>query len=211
MRPAVFLDRDGTIIEHVHYLEDPARVQLVPGAAEAIRTLRSAGFVCVMVTNQSAIGRRTLSIERFDQVQEEVFRQLRREQAELDGSYFCPVVPGTEDPTVIEHPDRKPGPGMLLRAACELDIDVSQSWMVGDVVSDAIAGRNAGCHGTILVRTGRGAAATVSMDGAADHVVDDLSKAARLIVSLTGDRCSGRAAITGPAVSEAADVKKSMR
>ncbi len=188
MRPAVFLDRDGTIIEHVHYLDDPARVRLVAGAAEAIRTLRSAGFLCVMVTNQSALGRRTLSIERFDQVQAEVFRQLRREQTELDGSYFCPVVPGTEDPAIIEHPDRKPGPGMLFRAACDLDIDLSQSWMVGDGVSDALAGRNAGCHGTILVRTGKGAAAA-AVDGAADHVVTDLCEAARLILGLS--RSSG--------------------
>jgi len=194
MRRAVFLDRDGTIIEHVHYLDDPARVRLVAGAAEAIRTLRSAGFLCVMVTNQSAIGRRTLSVERFDQVQEEVFRQLRLEQAELDGSYFCPVVPGTEDPTIIEHPDRKPGPGMLLRAACELDIDVSQSWIVGDGVSDALAGRNAGCRGSILVRTGLGAAAA-AVDGAADHVVTDLREAARLILGLCRTPDIGVAAV----------------
>ena len=200
MKPAVFLDRDGTIIEHVHYLDDPKHVRLLPGAAEAIRALRAAGFVCVMVTNQSAIGRGRLTARRLEQVHDEVFVQLRRQRAELDGVYFCPVVPATDDRTVVEHPDRKPGPGMLLRAARELNLDVSRSWMVGDALSDVCAGRNAGCLGTILVRTGVGAAAAVAVDGAADHVVDDLSEAAGLIVSLTG-----------PALAKASDAKESKR
>ena len=200
MKPAVFLDRDGTIIEHVHYLDDPKHVRLLPGAAAAIRALRAAGFVCVMVTNQSAIGRGRLTARRLEQVHDEVFVQLRRQRAELDGVYFCPVVPTTDDRTVVEHPDRKPGPGMLLRAARELNLDVSRSWMVGDALSDVCAGRNAGCLGTILVRTGVGAAAAVAVDGAADHVVDDLSEAAGLIVSLTG-----------PALAKASDAKESKR
>lgn len=211
MRPAVFLDRDGTIIEHVHYLDDPAQVRLLPGAAEAIRALRTAGFACVMVTNQSAIGRGLLTLERFDQVQEEVFRQLREQRADLDGTYFCPVVPVTDNPTVVEHPDRKPGPGMLLRAARELDLDVSRSWMVGDALSDVFAGRNAGCCGTVLVRTGCGASAATSVDGAVDHVVADLCEAARLIVSFSGDPSPGSPRMTDPLLSKAIDAKGSRR
>ena len=118
-RPAVFLDRDGTVIEHVHYLSDPALVRLLPGAAEALRRLRRAGFARVLVTNQSAIGRGMLTVERLDQIHAEMDRQLAASGATLDGIYYCPDAPAGDDRTVVEHSDRKPGPGMLLRAADE--------------------------------------------------------------------------------------------
>lgn len=185
MRTTVFLDRDGTLIEEENYLSDPAGVRLLPGAAAALRRLREAGFACVVVTNQSAIARGMLTEATLAEIHEEMERQLAAEGAALDGCYHCPVAPVGPDRRVVEHPDRKPGPGMLLRAARELDLDLASSWMVGDLISDLLAGRNAGVRGTILVRTGYGAQVDPA-DPAVDHVVDDLPAAAELVLSAAG-------------------------
>ena len=120
-RPAIFLDRDGTVIEHVHYLCDPALVQLLPGVAKALIRFRRAGFARVLVTNQSAIGRGMLTAERLDEIHTEMNRQLADCGATIDAIYYCPDVPDDEDQTVVENPDRKPGPGMLLRAAADAE------------------------------------------------------------------------------------------
>ena len=138
------------MIEHVHYLCDPALVRLLPGAAEALKKLRRAGFVVVLVTNQSAIGRGMLTENRLEQIHTEMRRQLAASGATIDGIYYCPVAPGSDDRSLVEHPDRKPGPGMLLRAAADLQLDLAASWMVGDLISDVWAGLNAGCRSILL-------------------------------------------------------------
>lgn len=155
MKPAAFLDRDGTIIELVHHLTDPGDVRLIDGAGAAIARLKAAGIPVVIITNQSVIGRGKLTEAGLAEVHAEMNRQLAPFGAEIDDIYFCPLAPGIKDPTVIEDPMRKPGPGMLLQAAEELDLDLGASWMVGDTVSDMLAGQNAGCR-TILVKTGYG-------------------------------------------------------
>jgi len=193
VKPAVLLDRDGTIIEQVHHLTDPAGVKLIPGAGEAIRTLRAHGYVCVVVTNQSVIGRGMLTVEGLERVHREMHRQLAEHRARLDGVYFCPVAPTSNDRTAVEHCDRKPGPGMLWRAARELDLELGRSWFVGDMLSDLHAGRNAGCRGSILVRTGRGASVSAD-DPVIDHVVEDLLEGARLIIRLDAPAKSDTAA-----------------
>jgi D,D-heptose 1,7-bisphosphate phosphatase len=155
-RPAVFLDRDGTVIEQVHYLGDPAKVRLLSGAAPALRRLRDAGYALVVITNQSAIGRGWLTVEQYGLVNDEMVRQLLAGGVTLDGVYYCPEVPATDDDRLaITHGDRKPGPGMLLRAGRELGLDLSTSWMIGDMISDVLAGINAGCKGSLLVETGK--------------------------------------------------------
>jgi D-glycero-D-manno-heptose 1,7-bisphosphate phosphatase len=181
VRPAVYLDRDGTLIEFVHYLRDPSEVRVVAGGAEAVNRLQAAGFACVVVTNQSVIGRGLLTEVGLAEVHEEMHRQLAEAGVTLDGVYFCPTAPGTSDRTVVEHPDRKPGPGMLRRAARELGLDLGRSWMVGDALSDMHAGRNAGCRGTVLVRTGHGESVEAD-DPSVDWVVPDLPAAVRLIL-----------------------------
>ena len=183
MKPAVFLDRDGTLIEEANYLVNPADVRLLPGAGKAVVQLRDAGFAVVVVTNQSAIGRGMLTEAGLTLIHEEMTRHLKRHGAALDGIYHCPVAPTTSSRETIEHPDRKPGPGMLIRAAAELDLDLARSWMVGDTLSDLLAGRNAGVHATILVRTGHGLSVDAG-NAAVDHLVDDLSAASRLILNL---------------------------
>jgi len=155
MTPAVFLDRDGTLIELVHHLTDPADVRLIDGAAAAVRALRKAGFDVVIVTNQSVIGRGKLTEAGLADVHTEMNRQLGAEDAQIDAIYFCPLAPTIKDPTVIEDPMRKPGPGMLQAAARERGLSLEHSWMVGDTVSDMLAGRNAGCR-SVLVETGYG-------------------------------------------------------
>ncbi len=186
MRAAVFLDRDGTIIEHVHYLSDPGQVRLLPGTPEALRALQLLDFACVVVTIESAIGRGLLTVEGLERIHEEMHRQLAAHHVRLDGVLYCPEVPTSADRTTIDHPDRKPGPGMLQRAAREMLLDLDHSWMVGDMYSDMLAGRNAGCRGNILVRTGPespGIAAT--SDPAIDYVADDILQAAQLIARLS--------------------------
>ncbi len=156
MRPAVFLDRDGTVIEHVHHLHRPEDVALIPGAAEAVAALRDAGFLCVIVTNQSVVGRGLLDLTGLGKIHQVMRDQLEAADSGMDAIYFCTEVPTTRDQTVIEHPDRKPGPGMLRRAAADLQIDLARSFMIGDSLSDLCAGDNAGCRESLLVLTGYG-------------------------------------------------------
>jgi mannose-1-phosphate guanylyltransferase len=182
LRPAVFLDRDGTVIEHVPYLSDPARVRLLPGSAEALLRLRRAGFACVLVTNQSAISRGTLTEDRLEEIHAEMNRQLAARGAALEGLYYCPVAPDGDDRTVVECPDRKPGPGMLLHAAADLRLDLGASWMVGDLISDVLAGLNAGCQ-SILLQSGQTTAAEAATLPGRSLVAADLAAAADLILS----------------------------
>ena len=180
MKGAAFLDRDGTVIELVHHLADPADVRLIPGAAATIARLNAAGLPVVIVTNQSVIGRGKLTEAGLAEIHAVMARQLAAEGARTDAIYHCPVAPTIKDPRVIEHPDRKPGPGMLLRAARELDLDLSRSVMVGDTLSDMLAGRNARVGATILVRTGYGARLDLP-DPAIDYVTADMAEAGELI------------------------------
>jgi D-glycero-D-manno-heptose 1,7-bisphosphate phosphatase len=190
-RPAVFLDRDGTIIREVHYIARPGQVELLPGAAEAIASLRAAGFACVMVSNQSGVGRGMVSQREMWLVQAEVTRQLATAGTRLDGVYFCPLAPpadadGSADRrSRVDHPDRKPGPGMLLRARAELRLALERSWMVGDMLSDVLAGVNAGCRGTIHVRTGHGASQPEA-SARASYSAENLAEAARIVLRERG-------------------------
>jgi len=180
-RPAVFLDRDGTLIEHVPYLSDPAMVSLLPGAAEALKRLRRAGFARVLVTNQSAIGRGMLAVNRLDEIHTELNRQLALQGATIDGIYYCPDAPKSDDRTVVENPDRKPGPGMLLRAAADLNLDLGASWMVGDLISDVLAGLNAGCK-SILVQSGQTSQAETDTVAGLAPIAPDLAASVDLIL-----------------------------
>ena len=186
-RPAVFLDRDGTLIEHVPYLSDPTLVRLLPGAAETLKRLRHAGFACVLVTNQSAIGRGMLTEDRLDQIHTELHRQLAAAGATLDGIYYCPDAPSSDDQTVVEHHDRKPGPGMLIRAADDMKLDLSASWMVGDLISDVLAGINAGCR-SILIQSGQTSPAAADAFVGRSVIAPDLAAAATLILDGRGAR-----------------------
>ncbi|HEX7089694.1 MAG TPA: HAD family hydrolase [Longimicrobiales bacterium] len=150
-RPAVFLDRDGTLVVERHYLADPARVELVEGAAAALKELAAAGYALVVVTNQSGIARGLYGEAEYRAVQRRIEELLRREGVELDGVYHCPHHPDYTGPCEC----RKPAPGLFRRAARELGLDVSRSVCIGDRIKDVLPARELGCA-AILVRTGYG-------------------------------------------------------
>ena len=183
VRAAVFLDRDGTLNEEVNYLYDPDDLKLIPGAGEAVARLNGAGLPVIVVSNQSGIGRGYFGWEDFHAVSERMEALLAELGACLEATYASPHhEKGLGDYAVADHPERKPNPGMLQRAAEEHGLDLSRSWMVGDKTIDVQAGQRAGCR-TILVRTGYGA----TQDPAgADFVCADLGEAVERILAMDG-------------------------
>ncbi len=157
-RPALFLDRDGVVVEEVHFLHRPEDVRLVPGAAEVMAAARRQGIPVVLTTNQSGIARGLFGWEAFAATQSRLETLLAAERAAFDMVLACPFHPDGDPPYRAEHPCRKPQPGMLLRAAERLGIDLAKSWVVGDRARDLEAGRAAGCAGGLHVLTGYGAA-----------------------------------------------------
>ena len=164
--PAVFFDRDGTVIEDVGYPRDPEGVRPLAGAAEALAELRSAGFRLVVVSNQSGIGRGLIAPEEAERVHERFVAELAACGVSLDAARYCPHAP--EDGCDC----RKPAPGLILAAAEELGLDLSRSFVVGDRESDVEAGRAAGCA-TILLGTG---------PSSADHLAADWDGVLRLVL-----------------------------
>lgn len=152
-KPAVFLDRDGTVIEEVHYLSDPNLVRIVSGSGHAIRKLNEAGFFVVIATNQSGIARGLLDEETLERIHTKMADLLARDGAHIDHFEHCPHHPDYDG---VETPRRKPEPGMLLDAAQTANLDLSRSWMIGDAFRDVQAGKRAGTR-AILVETGKGA------------------------------------------------------
>ena len=179
-RPAVFVDRDGTLIPDRDYLADPDGVCPMAGAIEALSMLRRSGFALVVVTNQSGIARGLYRIEDYHAVSARLSEVLEAQGVPLDGMYFCPHHPDFTGPCTC----RKPGTGMYLRAAAELGLDPARSWYVGDKITDVLPALELQGRG-ILVRTGYGRELEDSVPpGVA--VADDLAAAARHIVAAAG-------------------------
>ncbi|MCA8981744.1 MAG: D-glycero-beta-D-manno-heptose 1,7-bisphosphate 7-phosphatase [Planctomycetes bacterium] len=187
-RPAVFLDRDGTINVERDYLDDPSEVELIPGAAEAIRELNVAGFPVVVVTNQSGIARGMFDESRLAEITRRLDELLAARGAKILASYYCPHHPdygGERYQRVCDC--RKPGSGMLEQAAREHGLDLSASWIIGDSLRDLEAGAAVGAHG-ILVATGKGAeqyAAARARGEAPEDFAADLGAAVRLVLGRT--------------------------
>ena len=201
---AVFLDRDNTLIEDPGYLSDPSAVKLLPGVELALKSLVQAGYKLAVVTNQSGIARGLLTEEALEKIHAEMRRQLSEKDAHLDAIYYCPHHPeGTIEGYAIESELRKPKPGMLLQAAKELDLDLSQSWMVGDSPRDIEAGQRAGCR-TIRVRLPAHLATGESEDEdvQADFTVRNLVDAAKVITREAAGERAGMRSLSRPSVSE---------
>jgi histidinol-phosphate phosphatase family protein len=172
--PAVFLDRDGTLMAVVDYPNDPEQVHVFPDVRASLQQLEHAGFMLVIITNQSGLGRGLITPEQFRAVQERLFTSLGH--GLIKATYFCPELPG---PGARR---RKPHPTMVLEAAADLDLDLRQSWFVGDRRIDIECGRAAGVH-PILVLTGQGTAA----DGTdALWIAKDFASATRFILENQG-------------------------
>ncbi len=195
LRPAAFLDRDGTLVREVGYLADPGDLELLPGVPEALRSLAAAGYAIVVISNQSAVGRGLFPLASVYEAMARLRVVLRACQVELDAVYFCPHRPEEDCPC------RKPRTGLLERATQDLQLALSRSVMIGDKLSDVAAGRGAGARG-VLVRSGYGrdeeqqlgAAATESREPRApaveirrldrpDAICDDLPQAAAWILN----------------------------
>lgn len=157
--PALFLDRDGVVVAEAHHLRDPAKVRLIAGAAEVIGRANARGVHVVIVTNQSGIGRGIFDWPDFAAVQARILAELSDLGARVDAVLACPFHADVDPPyRHPDHPDRKPNPGMLLRAAAQLRIDLERSWIIGDRPVDIEAGRRAGLAGALHVLTGCGPA-----------------------------------------------------
>jgi D-glycero-D-manno-heptose 1,7-bisphosphate phosphatase len=168
LRPALFLDRDGVIVEDVGYLHRPGDVRLIPGAAGVIAAANKAAVPVVSVTNQSGIGRGQYGWTEFAETEARIATDLADQGARLDMVVACPFhadgIPPYRHPA---HPCRKPQPGMILRAGERLGLDLARSWIVGDRAADLLAGRAAGLAGGLHVLTGQGEAARQVVQGLA--------------------------------------------
>jgi D-glycero-D-manno-heptose 1,7-bisphosphate phosphatase len=176
LRPAIFIDRDGTLIEDEDYLADPAMMRVFDFSAEALQILKEKGYLLIIITNQSGVGKGLLSENDVRAVHEALRREIRDR---IDAFYFCP-----------HHPDascqcRKPELGMVEQALEDFPIDLANSWFVGDKKIDVETGFNAGM-GTALVLTGYGAAHLKDLDRMPDIVADNFLEAAREIALRTG-------------------------
>jgi len=178
-RPAVFLDRDGTINVEKQYLHLSTDWEWIPGAIDALVRFKSAGYLIVVISNQAGLARGYYRERDLLDLHAWVNQQLSPRHAEIDAFYFCP-----------HHPDfskencscRKPMPGLILRAAQEWDIDISHSWMLGDKLSDVQAGFSAGCQ-NVLVQTGYGAEVSQNQLPKGIHIAKDLVEASQYILS----------------------------
>ncbi len=170
--PAIFLDRDGTLMEEVNYCSDPGNVRVFPGVPEGLYRLGLRGYLLIVISNQAGIGRGYFTEKEYRAVESELGRQLL--PGLLDASYFCP-----------DHPERpserrKPATGMLLEAQRDFEIDLARSFFIGDKAIDIACGRNAGVR-TILVKTGYGA--EEAERAGADWVVDSFAAAAETVLA----------------------------
>lgn len=203
--PAVFLDRDGTLIEERNYLSDPRQVALFPGAAGALKKLQDSGFAIFLVTNQSGVGRGYFTMDAVNRVHERLARELATHQVRFTRIYVAPEAPGQPSP------GRKPSPHFLLDARDRFGVDLAASYMVGDKLIDLECGWNAGVKECFLVRTGYGAEVERAGDARLERarIVDDLPAAAQWI--LRNRTASNRGAIdaTSAAASVPAHPKRS--
>ncbi len=183
-RKAVFLDRDGTLVVHEHYLSSPEQLKLLPNAVEGLRLFQEHGFLVVVVTNQSGIARGIFDEERLSLIHKKLAQMLEEKGIVLDGIYYCPhLKEGVVEQYKIECDCRKPLPGMLLDAAHRYNIDLPQSLMVGDSEVDMQAGRNAGCT-CMLIKSDRANGTSNESFGGVDYVVNDLLDAARIFLNM---------------------------
>lgn len=180
-RPAVFLDRDGTLVDDPGFLRDPEGVRLLPRAAAAVARLNAARFAVVVVTNQSGLAQGFITPTEYRAVERRVAELLEREGARLDATYHCPHYPSVTGPCEC----RKPGTLLYRQACADLGLDPGRSWGVGDRVTDLEPVRSLGGRG-ILVRTGTGSDHAARAMEAGFPVEDDLEAAVARILREAG-------------------------
>lgn len=189
-RKAVFVDKDGTLIEDHPFDRSPEHIEWMPGTIEGLRRLHALSYALIVVSNQGGVAYGRFTVE--DLLREEL--SLRAELAQfgvpLAGYYYCPHHPqGSVPPFSIDCYCRKPNPGLLIQAAHDLNVDLTQSWMIGDILHDVEAGRAAGCR-TILLTNGNETEWNLTPSRWPDFIADEVLEAARLI-TFTGHIAAG--------------------
>jgi D-glycero-D-manno-heptose 1,7-bisphosphate phosphatase len=175
-QPAVFVDRDGTLIEEVNYLSRVDDLRLLPSTPSAIARLKESGFLVIVLTNQSGIGRNIFEVDDMERVNDALNLQLG---GQIDAIYFCPHLPCDSCRC------RKPAVGMLESAIADFDIDLEGSWMIGDKRSDVELGTNSGLR-TALVLTGYGASHRKDLRSSPDVIAENIGEAVKAIISFDG-------------------------
>ena len=180
---AVFLDKDGTIIPDIPHNVDTSRIEMSEGVVEGLQLLQSHGYLLVIVSNQSGIAHGYFTVEQLDGVKEKINTLCSRIGIYLDGFYYCPHHPeASVSGYKVNCECRKPQPGMLLKAAGDMDIDLSRSWMVGDILHDVEAGNRAGCK-TVLIHNGNEKQWEPGEHRMPEYFARDLSEAAKYILA----------------------------
>jgi D-glycero-D-manno-heptose 1,7-bisphosphate phosphatase len=178
---AVFLDKDGTLVPNIPYNVDPGQIAFLPGAAPALQTLQAAGYVLIVVSNQSGVARGYFDEAALRPVRQRLEALFVEARVLLTGFYYCPHHPDGRIPRYAVACDcRKPQPGMLVRAAQEHALDLRHSWLIGDILDDVEAGRRAGCS-TILLNNGGETEWRCGPQRRPERVAGDLLEAARYI------------------------------
>lgn len=182
MNKAVFIDKDGTLVEDVPYNVDPRRIRLTEGAIDGLNMLKSDGFLLIVVSNQSGVAHGYFPEEALEKVKDALQELLHVSGPGLDGFFYCPHHPQGRIPQYAQACTcRKPEPGLILKAATKFNVDLSQSWMIGDILNDVEAGNAAGCK-TILINNGNETEWILNESRKATWVVRNLKEAAQLIV-----------------------------
>ena len=188
MSKAIFFDRDGTVIKNVHYNADPAKVELNKDAGISLLKLKSAGYKIIIVTNQAGIALGYFTQEQLAEVNNAMLNLLESEGVSIDGLYYCPHhADGVIKKYAVGCNCRKPAPGMILRAARDLGIELTGSWMVGDIADDVEAGHRAGCSTILLDPTGeerRKSENSFLKERIPDYCAADLRETAGIILDL---------------------------
>lgn len=180
-RKAVFLDKDGTLVENVPYNCDPRKIRLTAGSAPGLRRLGEAGYLLIVVTNQPGVARGFFPEKALLAVERRVGELMSGAGAALAGFYYCPHSPDGKGRYRQICSCRKPEPGLLLRASIELDIDLTRSWFVGDILDDVEAGRRAGCK-TILIANGNEDQWHLSRWRVPDYVAVGVDEASQIVI-----------------------------
>lgn len=185
---AVFLDKDGTLVVDVPYNVDPAKIRLTTGAIEGLQALHRAGYLLVVISNQSGIARGYFPEAALGAVEERLRGLLAEHDIPLAGFYYCPHHPeGVVEEYAIVCSCRKPAPGLLLQAARDHNIDLEQSWFIGDILDDVEAGHRGGCR-TILIDNGNETKWQLSAQHSPDYICSNLAHAASIITGARSEQ-----------------------
>lgn len=180
-KPAVFFDRDGTLIRQVELLHSPSEIKIFSGAARAVRALNKLGYVTVIATNQPVVARGIIGPKEVDRIHGILIKRFAKKGAKIDAVYFCPHHPKASVKKYrMVCKCRKPSPGMILQAAKEHDLDLKKSFFIGDSTKDVVAANRAKVK-MILVRTGHGGKDPWQHKGKADFTVKNLTQAVQVI------------------------------